>query len=89
MTKKDARGLDDIIVKRSDQLMALIQVKFTVDPIDPANDLSWAYLTARKSRTGKSLLKKWSSAAFSRRPQAACYRAADYKPASGPGCKHS
>lgn len=62
---EDARGLDDIVFQRSDQRLGLTQVKFTVDPFDPANSLSWAWLTERKGKRGKSLLEKWSSAASS------------------------
>lgn len=60
----DARGLDDIVAQRPDRLIDLIQVKFTVDPFDPANALSWAWLLERKGARGRSLLEKWSSAAF-------------------------
>lgn len=60
----EARGLDDIVAQRSDRLIDLIQVKFTVDPFDPANALSWAWLLERKGARGKSLLEKWSRAAF-------------------------
>jgi hypothetical protein len=41
-----------------------MQVKFTVNPFEPANALSWAWLTERKGNRGKSLLEKWSGAAF-------------------------
>jgi hypothetical protein len=61
---QEARGLDDIVAKRSDELLELIQVKFTVAPFDPANALSWNWLTERKGARGKSLLEKWSGAAF-------------------------
>jgi len=60
---EQAQGLDDIVVQRLDGQMELRQVKFTVDPFDPENALSWTWLTARKGR-GKSLLEKWSAAAF-------------------------
>ena len=62
---QEARGLDDIVAKRSDKLLELIQVKFTVAPFEPVNALSWAWLTERKGERGKSLLEKWSGAAFS------------------------
>lgn len=61
---EDARGLDDIVFQRADQRLGLTQVKFTVAPFDPANALSWAWLTERKGKKGKSLLEKWSNAAF-------------------------
>ncbi|MBC3920073.1 NACHT domain-containing protein [Undibacterium sp. CY18W] len=59
-----ARGLDDIVAKRSDQLYELIQVKFTVSPLEMDYALSWDWLTERSGKKGKSLLEKWSSAAF-------------------------
>jgi len=61
--EQDARGLDDIVAQRPDGQVELTQVKFTVDPFDPDNALSWAWLTGRKGR-GKSLLEKWSGAAL-------------------------
>lgn len=61
--EQDAQGLDDIVVQRPDGQMELKQVKFTVDPFASANALSWTWLTARKGN-GKSLLEKWSGAAF-------------------------
>lgn len=61
---QEARGLDDIIASRADKLLELIQVKFTVAPFEPVNALSWDWLTERKGVRGKSLLEKWSSAAF-------------------------
>lgn len=63
-TEEAARGLDDIIYQRADGLKGLIQVKFTVKPFDPANTLSWKWLTARTGTRGTSLLQKWSAAAF-------------------------
>lgn len=62
--EEDAQGLDDVVVQRSDQLLGLSQVKFTVDPFDPNNALSWDWLLARSGKRGRSLLEKWSSAAF-------------------------
>lgn len=62
--QEDARGLDDIVAQRADLLLDLTQVKFTVDPFNPANALSWAWLIERKGKKGKSLLEKWSGAAF-------------------------
>ena len=55
---EDARGLDDIVAQRPDGLLELVQVKFTVDPFDPANALSWSWLLKRKGARGKSLLEK-------------------------------
>lgn len=62
--QEDARGLDDIVAQRPDGLLELVQVKFTVDPFEPANGLSWSWLLQRKGAKGKSLLEKWSAAAF-------------------------
>lgn len=62
--EEDAQGLDDVVVQRPDQLLGLSQVKFTVDPFDSNNALSWGWLLARSGKRGRSLLEKWSSAAF-------------------------
>lgn len=62
--EEDARGLDDIVAQRPDGLLELVQVKFTVDPNVPVNALSWSWLLQRKGTKGKSLLEKWSEAAF-------------------------
>lgn len=62
--QEDARGLDDIVAQRPDGLLELVQVKFTVDPFNPTNELSWSWLLQRKGSKGKSLLEKWSAAAF-------------------------
>lgn len=59
---EDARGLDDIVAQRPDGLLELVQVKFTVDPFDAGNLLSWSWLLNRKSAKGTSLLEKWSAA---------------------------
>ncbi|HGW5377060.1 TPA: ATP-binding protein [Pseudomonas aeruginosa] len=63
--QQDARGLDDIVLQHPDGTLGLIQVKFTVDAFEPNNALSWAWLTDRKGKKGKSLLEKWTQAAFS------------------------
>lgn len=62
--QEDAKGLDDIVAQRPDGLLELVQVKFTVDPFEPKNALSWSWLLQRKGTKGKSLLEKWSAAAF-------------------------
>ena len=64
----EAKGLDDIVAQRSDGLLELLQVKFTVDPFESANALSWTWLLQRKGR-GKSLLEKWAEAAFAVGPE--------------------
>lgn len=58
-----ARGLDDIVVQRSDQLLEVMQVKFTVDPFNPANALSWTWLTERK---GMRASRYWKSGPMQR-----------------------
>jgi hypothetical protein len=59
-----ARGLDDIVIQRSDGQMELIQVKFTVNEFEPDYALSWDWLTVRKGKSGTSLLEKWTKAFF-------------------------
>lgn len=61
--QEEAKGLDDIVAQRPDGLLELLQVKFTVDPYEPENALSWTWLLKRKGK-GTSLLEKWSGAAF-------------------------
>jgi hypothetical protein len=60
--EEGAKGLDDLIVARSDGLRELIQVKFTVDAFRAEHALSWNWLLARKGARGTSLLQKWSAA---------------------------
>ena len=62
--QEDAKGLDDIVALRTDGLLELNQVKFTVDPFDSSNALCWSWLLQRKGAKGTSLLEKWSAAAF-------------------------
>jgi hypothetical protein len=57
------KGLDDIIAMRADRQLMLLQVKFTVDPFNANNSLSWEWLLKHKPK-GRSLLQKWSSALF-------------------------
>lgn len=52
------RGLDDIVARRNDGTFTLFQVKFTVDPDEANNKLSWAWLLQHKPK-GRSLLQKW------------------------------
>lgn len=58
------KGLDDVVALRSDGSYILLQVKFTVDPDDACNRLSWDWLLKHKPR-GLSLLQKWSGSLFS------------------------
>jgi hypothetical protein len=57
------KGLDDVIAQRSDGSLVLLQVKFTVNPTDEENYLSWDWLLKHKPK-GRSLLQKWSNAFF-------------------------
>lgn len=57
------KGLDDIVARRVDGSFVLLQVKFTVDPFDVNNFLSWEWLLTHKPK-GRSLLQKWSTALF-------------------------
>ena len=52
-------SIDDLVACRSDGRFEITQVKFTVDPSDPANELSWDWLL-KKTKKGRSLLEKWS-----------------------------
>src|SRR5438105_9402749 len=54
-------GLDDIVACRSDDSLDLLQVKFTVDPDDTDNALSWEWLLAAKGER-RSLFQKWLTA---------------------------
>jgi hypothetical protein len=58
------KGLDDIVAQRQNGALVMLQVKFTVDPFDTNNHLSWDWLLQHKPK-GKSLLQKWSDAFFS------------------------
>ncbi|MCW5283320.1 ATP-binding protein [Verminephrobacter eiseniae] len=55
------KGLDDIVAHRTDGLLDLYQVKFTVDPSTPKNFLSWEWLLEHRPK-GKSLIQKWYAA---------------------------
>ncbi|AZF33395.1 Methyl-accepting chemotaxis protein I (serine chemoreceptor protein) [Pseudomonas sp. R4-35-07] len=56
------KGLDDIVVERSDGLQDLKQVKFTPNP--DAHPLSWDWLLEKSGKTerSRSMLKKWFDA---------------------------
>lgn len=56
--EKDVDGIDDVVVCRNDGLFEMTQVKFAVDPSNPASALSWNWLLERRGR-GKSKLKRW------------------------------
>ena len=51
-------SIDDIVACRMDGRFEISQVKFTVNPDDPANQLDWDWLLKR-SKQGRSLLQKW------------------------------
>ncbi len=62
--EEDARGLDDIVAKRLDTgKLVQLQVKFTVNPHDEENHLSWDWLLQHKPN-GRSLIQKWARAFF-------------------------
>lgn len=55
-------SIDDIVACRTDGRFEITQVKFTVDPDDPANQLDWDWLMKR-TKNGRSLLQKWAATA--------------------------
>lgn len=55
-------SIDDIVACRTDGRFEITQVKFTVDPADPANQLDWDWLMKR-TKNGRSLLQKWATTA--------------------------
>lgn len=55
-------SIDDIVACRTDGRFEITQVKFTVDPGDPANQLDWDWLMKR-TKKGRSLLQKWAATA--------------------------
>lgn len=58
------KGLDDIVARRKDGTLVLLQVKFTVDAYQSANALSWSWVLAHKPK-GRSFVQKWADAFFS------------------------
>jgi hypothetical protein len=56
------KGLDDVVVERSDGLQDLKQVKFTPNP--NAHPLSWDWLLEKSGKTerSRSMLRKWFDA---------------------------
>lgn len=57
----DAKGLDDVVAEKSDGTRLVWQVKYTVDPDNESNALSWDWLLDHKKK-GTSLLQKWAGA---------------------------
>lgn len=57
------KGLDDIVARRPDGSLVLLQVKFTVDQFNPDNSLSWDWLLRHKPN-GRSLIQKWAESLF-------------------------
>ncbi len=55
------KSVEDVVTCKPNGLYELIQVKFTVNPDEPANHLSWKWLIEKKKKNGKSLLEKWAS----------------------------
>lgn len=60
---KEYQAIDDVVACRKDGKIELTQVKFTPNPKNPKNSLSWTWLTKRKGR-GSSLLQKWAKTVF-------------------------
>lgn len=59
------RGLDDIVLMhRVEKLLSLFQVKFTVDPTDENNQLTWDWLLTRQKKGSRTLLEKWANAFY-------------------------
>ncbi|MYD45833.1 MAG: ATP-binding protein [Gammaproteobacteria bacterium] len=56
---KDHQAIDDVVACRKDGKIELTQVKFTPNPKNPNNSLSWKWLTQREER-GTSFLQKWA-----------------------------
>ena len=54
------RSIEDVVACRPDGLYELTQVKFTADPVAPANYLSWNWLTDKGNARKNSLLQKWA-----------------------------
>ncbi len=54
------RSIEDVVACTPEGLYELIQVKFTADPVAPANYLSWNWLTDKGNARKKSLLQKWA-----------------------------
>jgi hypothetical protein len=59
-------SVEDVVAKRPDGRFELYQVKFTVDPTNPANEISLDWLTSKKGR-GRSLLQKWSTSVLAQK----------------------
>ena len=55
------RSIEDVVACRPDGLYELTQVKFTVDPDNLDNRLSWKWLTENSGTRKKSLLQKWAA----------------------------
>lgn len=53
------RAVDDVVACRADGRLELTQVKFAVDPDNPATALNWDWLLTKKPK-GKSLLQHWA-----------------------------
>ena len=56
----DYASIDDLVACRQDGRFEITQVKFTVDPDNPANRLNWDWLLKRKPGQ-RSLLQKWAA----------------------------
>lgn len=56
------KGLDDIVIERSDGLIDLQQVKFTPDPDEHPLTWNWMFEKAGKTARSRSMLRKWFDA---------------------------
>ena len=54
------QSVEDVVACMPNGLYELTQVKFTVDPDEEVNQLSWNWLTEKKSGSKRSLLEKWA-----------------------------
>lgn len=59
------RSIEDVVACRPNGLYELTQVKFTVDPDNLNNSLSWQWLTENSGIRKKSLLQKWAATTLS------------------------
>ena len=70
------RSIEDVVACTPSGLYELTQVKFTVDPDDSANQLSWKWLTEKKKGNKKSLLEKWAPTTLRHKEDGTLARAA-------------
>lgn len=71
---KAYQAIDDVVACRKDGQLELTQVKFTPDPLNSDNSLSWEWLTRKKPR-GTSFLQKWAKTVLGRKRDGTLARA--------------